>query len=836
MLYKFFNKKGNITVVLIGLISVMLLMTLALSKRMTGHTQLLTLGDYTQISRYFLESYISHVMQQVRKQVNDPKSKLSAKICESIDEAGGEVPLTEGVDYEYKDSPALIELTSIYGQNNIIKKKDPVLRLTDGTKRLGYPDWLKMTEPDKEGIEKKGYLEIECSCTFNKRDYTLVVQYPFTVVYRMTPVLKDFMLFVDNIYEEQKWNPTQNYNTNNGVSDKLNLLTVKDGLVENTVDELFTKNSFSVNQNSKFRPMILTADTNLDEKTSGMVYFGPSDNTFGKSIYLNLAGISPESNSSATANRKFDNGEIHLVSPQSIGLPDTIDISKPVGFPLGPVGVQAYGAEIPLKKAGVAKFGLFGFCNEILDFFKNSNYPITDFLNKDDDILMKSGKETLWGEIVKKGWESNLKDYLRFTSGIKLFGLHYKTADTDAPVIPHRQIFGNVFGRFVIFTFWYYEHGVAIMYDPEKTVKDAGVEESKIKFYYEPGNERIVNFLPPEYEEGVTGDTEQKEIYRTYMSKIMSGMVTKDNFKKDGRGNNQDLFFPVNFDYNGGMVNTMFSEKEFSANDGFEIDLQKDSSFTFDKFGDKWFGVGGTDGQEDLSPIEKRIGRAYNSAEDFKEAVGYPKKFKINGVVYVKGDLDLSEKDMNLKAEDCSGGIVLVDGSIKLGNIFRGEIIDSTNKFQYYTGSFSGYQTYESWNKTDDKRYIGPDKIITFVCLKDKNKNEARTIDIKGNVLLGVQLVNFTNPNADTQITWKNVDKNREILFYGSIACNKLNVFDRLLEFGSIKKPTTDIELNAPFFIYPPVMATKDPQLAVQIMDDMRSYKLTSSVESGVQP
>ena len=105
MLYKFCNKKGNITVVLIGLISVMILMTIALSKRMTGHTQLLTLGDYTQISRYFLESYISFVMQQVRKQVNDPNSKLSKKICESIDEAGGEIPLTENVDYDYKEYP-----------------------------------------------------------------------------------------------------------------------------------------------------------------------------------------------------------------------------------------------------------------------------------------------------------------------------------------------------------------------------------------------------------------------------------------------------------------------------------------------------------------------------------------------------------------------------------------------------------------------------------------------------------------------------------------------------------------------------------------------------------
>lgn len=831
MLYKFFNKKGNITVVLIGLISVMLLMTLALSKRMTGHTQLLTLGDYTQISRYFLESYVSHVLQQVKEQVNDPTSELSKTICESIDESFTGKDITDV--FVYKKSSELEDLTTIYGPNNKITRKAPILKLTGLTEKLGYPKWLKMTNPDKEGVEKKGYLEVTCECSFNKRNYTLVVQFPFTVVFRMTPVIKDFMLFVDNIYEEQKWNPlTVNYNTDD-ITDKLNLLSVKDGLLETTIDEIFRKNAWSLRADSKFRPMILTADTNLDEKTSGMVYFGPTDTSFTKSIFLNLTGISPESNSAATINRNFDNGEIHLVSPQSIGLPDTIDISKPVTFPLGSIGARAYGTEITLKKAGVAQFGLFGFCNELLDFFKNSNFPITDFLNKDLNILMDSGKETYWGEIVKKGWESNFQDYLRFTSGIKLFGLHYRTADTDAPVIPRRQIFGNVFGRFVVFTFWKYENGIALPYDLNKSVEQAGVEESKIKFYYDPNDDRIVNFLPPEYEEGVTGESEQKDIYKIYMSKIMSGMVPKNNFKKDGRGANQDLFFPLNFDYNGGMVHSIFGENEFKPNDGFEIDLQQDSSFTFDQFGEKWFGISNTtnnNNMEESSPIEKRIGRAYNSAAEFKEAVGYNDgKFKINGVVYVGEDLDLSEKDLDLKPEDCSGGIVLVDGNIKLGNIFRGEKVNPT-KFQYYMGSFSGSQKYESWNKTDNPLYIGPDKIITFVCLK--KGNESRTIDVTGNVLLGVQLVNLTGLNSDPQITWRDVYKNQEILFYGSIACNKLSVFNRLVEFGTIKKPTQDTELNAPFFIYPPVMATKDIPLAVQVMDDMRSYRLTSGAIS----
>ena len=86
MLYKFSNKKGNITVILIGLIFVMMIMTMFLSRRLTSHTQLLTLGDYTQISRYYLESHANHVMRQVRAQVNDPNSDLSKEICKESPE------------------------------------------------------------------------------------------------------------------------------------------------------------------------------------------------------------------------------------------------------------------------------------------------------------------------------------------------------------------------------------------------------------------------------------------------------------------------------------------------------------------------------------------------------------------------------------------------------------------------------------------------------------------------------------------------------------------------------------------------------------------------------
>ena len=139
-------------------------------------------------------------------------------------------------------------------------------------------------------------------------------------------------------------------------------------------------------------------------------------------------------------------------------------------------------------------------------------------------------------------------------------------------------------------------------------------------------------------------------------------------------------------------------------------------------------------------------------------------------------------------------------------------------------------------NNNKDK-FIGADKILTFVCLK-RNGEGPRTITIKGNVLLGVQLINFTAKdknssyyNIDDQIIFENTE-NKEILFYGSIACNNLNLPERLKEFGRITKRSDANYLNAPFFYYPSVMATSTPPLAVQINENMHSYNLEISGEA----
>ena len=205
----------------------------------------------------------------------------------------------------------------------------------------------------------------------------------------------------------------------------------------------------------------------------------------------------------------------------------------------------------------------------------------------------------------------------------------------------------------------------------------------------------------------------------------------------------------------------------------------------------------------------------------------------MNGVVYVGGEDGLTlDQDLVLDDENCSGGIILVDGPISIKNIYRGDNKLKANNFKLENNSAD--DMFKKWNNeapsNAEKKYsVAPDKIITFVSLKGK------PITLNGNIVLGVQLVNFGDPNAkpgnysdlEEQIKWSD-EVTEGIIFYGSLACNRLNLIKKIQSFGKTKK--YDNVLNAPFFLYPPVMATSTPPLAVQVMEDMRSYQLTSGV------
>ena len=782
MFNKFRYKNGNITIILIFVILVMVTMTTAISRRMSGHTQLLMLSDYTQISRYFLETYMSAVMQQFRDEVRDPNSAIAKKICSNIT---GEQNLSGDFQFKPELKKFINELAEKYHPK--ITFKDPKIKLTSDTEPIGYPDGI-VPKPGTEEVEKIGTIELIVMCTFNNRDYTLKVQYPFSVVYRLTPIIKDFIVFADNIYEEQR--------ADVGVNDKINLLYIEHGAVnENITPDV-------ANINGKIRPFVLIGDpffglTDIGSAT-GNVYFGPSD----KAIYLNLAGITPRGGE--TGDTVVDGNELFLVNPKSLGLKKTTSLSEEtVVFPLG-INVRSYGAskdDIPLK-TGNARMGFMGFCKEFPELFVGANRQLSDFLGVEPNI-----NDTYWSMIKDK----DLNQYLSFASGIKVFG--YKNQDytednSHGYRNEFRNVFGNVFARFIILTFW--EPGSAqgepLVYSQNLTVETRPPAEKPIALGH------VINFVT--LEDPVTGT---KLDYQDCMSRIISGM----DFARYGEY--PKMFMPINLNYESDK-REIFQEDKFLPQDGFTITKK------FDKFAETWFNF--SDRQEDdATPLEKRIGRAFDDPKKFLDAVGYnnkdKQKFMVNGVVYVKGDLDLS-KGMDLDKDSCSGGIVLVDGNITLGNITRGEAVDA-GSFNLTSNQANGLDYFRKWSEPDydnGKYYIGSDKILTFVCLK-----QGGVINVTGNVLLGVQLVNFTNPRGtQPQITWNIADKNKDLVFYGSLACNRLELAQMLKSFGELR--SSDPKINAPFFFYPPVMTNEDnPPLAVQIKENMRSYSLFTGKE-----
>lgn len=858
------NKRGNLTLVLIGLISVMMLTTMIISKRMSSHTRLLTLSDYTQISRYFLESYASDVLQQFKYKANKDGSELAEYIStKKLDELDGNV-LVKKLHYEPNESLKVIADDYGISYENIKVEISQSTNSADANSDfdsysdwfedgdLGYPDIIKSSKQMVK--EKKGLVKIVCECNFKNRRYKLEVQYPFSLVFRMTPVLKDFMLFVNNMYEEQKFGEQISGDNSRGNLDKINVLYISDGKFVEDKKPADIKREFG--SGNDFRPFILSnlvASTSAgvsEESVSGMVYLGPTTDSNGnfddrmrKAIFLNLAGVSTDKvdqnkDWSSKDLIEFDDVETNLISTKVLDFEknnenteDMIDFSnanKPIFFEFADKSDKlnkyyTYGSNYGLyKNAGNIKFGVFGFCEELTNFLgDNGKYNFEEFFGSDTTII--SG--TYWEQIKDKTSEA-----FPYASGLKIYGKRiYIDKKLTAPP-PRRLIFGNVFARYCLFSFWEppQGQGMALTYEPIGYSIDNLVLKSWTKLF---DDHQDIYFKTKNYDD--LDEEGKKSVYQKIMSKIVSGFKIEDNFLRSGNGQRQEQFMPFNRAYKSNSDNSweneIYDEDNFKPNDGFSI-----NKCGFDRFGSKWFNASI---EERLKTIEGRIGKVFlddkfengkKAGEKFKEAVGYPDKFNINGVIYVGGDLNLSEP-MTLKPEDCGGGIILVDGNITLNNINRGSGVD-TDKFIYCSDNSTAEDYFTKWTNKDIGKddYIGPEKIFTFVCLK-----EHKTITIKGNILLGVQLINLTEdsnnaPNTvEDQIRW-NIDEDNkdEIIFYGSIVCNRLNLVKRMIEFG--KQNSRDKKYNAPFIIYPPVMATSTPPLVFQISENMRGYKLTS--------
>jgi hypothetical protein len=748
------KKRGNITIILLGLISVMLILVLALSRRMSGHTQLLTLSDQTQITRYFLESYAGDVLQQINSSVN----QLDSENFRIFRESGN----NRNVDTSFYNPSAMLKDLAAELKAEIELPPEIIFSKVEP---LDYPPGFDCPN-DFLGKEKKGLLEIVCKARFQERDYALRVQYPFSVVMRMTPVVKDFVLFADRIAREQGHEKI-------GRDDNLNIMYTRNGEHPPIIDpEVLSRMPHRrLKPGVKYRPLILQPAWDAAEfsnpRLSGKVFLGPSD----ESVFLNLAGDN---------RKKADNsmGELFLISPETFKVADQNTSFDHIGVFMNQNGgyTNMLGMNIELQHKHIAKMGIMGFSYEIVpelgSIFAGTAYEPADFFNEG------SASSDFYQKIEGYG-----TGFMAMASGLKLMGIKPRGG-----VLPAREIFGNVLSRFFVLTFWWPPSGGGepLKYDENRGANDFPSREvfGVTEYHFKPAS------------------PDQK--YQDFMSRLVSGKDWRPTSKTPPEG-----FVEYNIDSRvttGRQSRALFNYQDFEANDGFRVKNR------LDELGRQWFKINDVNSALTTvdAGVQRRVGRTFASGDEFLKASGYEEgAFNVNGVVYVAGRLKMPA--LNMANDKIGGGVILVDGPIEIDNITRGYNIDTNSLNIGEVGNL-----YQKWRSE-----ISQDSFLTFVSLSGE------PIIIKGETLLGVHLINLEDKYGRPydQITWSSAI-NKEILFCGGLACNYLNLPERLREFGRIDSACS--VTKAPFFLYHSAMAAPKPSVAVQIMENMRGYRLTA--------
>lgn len=731
MQYMFSRRRGTITVILLGLISVIVVFAFSLSRRLSSHTHLLTVGDHTQIARYYLESYIGDVIRQVARQANDPESDIHPIFRQA---GTGDTSISS---FKYQANALLAGLQK---ELDIELVGQPKINIR-GQKPLPYPDVVQV--PEKlNGLEKRGFLSISCSIMFNKHPYTMAVRAPFLVTMHMTPVLREFVLFCDRIHLEQE-RPF-------GDDDRINLTFTKGGEHPKEVPADYSA--------WKGQPWVLwfTPETMDNKDKCGRVFLGADD----KPIYLNLAG-----------EKNFQSGymcDLWQVFPGWIKINKNNEKfqEQPIFLDTNGKPVSLRGIDVQLKfRNHLAKIGILGFCHEITDdaedsLFANASRKLTDIMGPDPSFQA----------LVKNSQKS-----LALASSLKLFGKNAEGSDDKHYYGPAREVFGRVFGRFLMITFFEYPSarggGQPLPYNPNS------------------------DFQPPPF--STFNDVSQVQFttaepgqhYGDYMSRVVSGGADSSS-----------AAFATYMCVNPASKQSRqpFTYNDFAPADGLRL------KGSFDSFGPAWFAIDPKKraGDPALSTVQSRISRMFQNQDAFKKAVGDGKsKFRIDGVVYVKGSLSLKD----ITAADIRGGVVLVEKDITLGNITRGIDFNQADRTLIL----------EVTKKITEMKQ---EEILTFVSMSGS------PIKLMGDKQVGVQLISMNkNLGVPTdQVSWEAL---KRPIFCGGIAINTPNLRERVREFG---KASAD-----PIFLYVPAMADPKPTVAVNIKSYLEGYRLVADEGKG---
>lgn len=605
------RRTGIVMPILLGLLSVMLIFVLAIAQRKSGQIRLLTLVDQSQIARFFLESYLDDVVCQLRLTGNTPNTPAYEALRQAVEGERTRIPLTAGM---YTPSPLL---ESLRERNGIVWVGHPELYLT-GWKTLSYPTNFQV---DPACAEKQGYLEISGRVFLSDRIYGMKKRIPLKLVMVLSPLLKEFVLYCDQLHLEQL-EPF-------GAKDRINILYTKRGEHPAPDDPPGGLPIPSEHQKHAGKPWIIYPTEGTDDPNRhGKVFFGRDESH----LFFNLAG---EANyygwNVQTGKADGPMCDLWVVQPDAFVVNTQRQSFMPFAYdtrphPYGVVAFRGLMFTHPQQQY-ITRLGILGFSAEITD------RPDGHFLQPDLPIDAYLGKDPAFIELARD------RRQLALAAAIKPYGLALEWGGNPGPPPPPRAIFGNVFARFFVISIWNSNLGpVPLEYVPEAVTNRA--------------------WRPPEV--GMLGVSSRwepslaSETYRDYMSRLISG------------GHPQSS--PADrMPYNlvGGKPR-LLTYQDFKPAD------QARMTGPFIDFARQWVGfksAGDRPARE--RSLLSRICKFFPDQTAFKEYVGLtrtPPRMWLDGVLYVKGPLELPD----LVTDDIHGGAIVVDGPVSLGKITRG--------------------------------------------------------------------------------------------------------------------------------------------------------------------
>lgn len=693
-------KGGFITVVVVGVLAVMLLLSFNLYKRYSQQAKLAMVGDQSAVARYFLESYAADILWQIRKKRNIPGTTL----FESF-RSGTSVSLCP---LFYLPSSPIRELADELGINI-----GPMVVNFATLEPLSYsPAAFRI---DAANEEKKGQLVILCEINYGGRDYSLEVRQPFKVVMTATPILRKFILFFDQLHLEQT-EPC-------GVRDKINTIPIRNNRAP-----------------AQYAPLTLYGWDLVNRDINGQVFLGADNHE----IRLNLVGGAFQNSPSES---RADLEDLWQISPSAFDITSAITefdqeelLKDSHGNPL-----IVRGASIPMTYRGhYSRIGLLGFSDEILDSDFLGNFKIENFLAADPSF--NSLRYPDFG--------------MKQASTLRLFGNRVLEEFKGFP----RDVFGKVYSRFFLLAFFDAPSiGVPIAFNPNPA------HSITVPQY---GGAQNLPFRP------VSGT------YTDYMSRVVSGGAPSSIYgEKANVPTNRDAEFR----------HQLLESPDFAGSDGLK------PCRGFSDITPAWFPA--VERNPDSRPpitagsVLERVSKFYRTGEDFKKAAGLKdaenQRFWVDGVVYVNGPLDLSE---GITTDNIRGGLVLVNGEIKLGDVTRS------------IGSNLNAATFAAIKK------IQLDRMLTFVSLSGQK------IALTGKRYYGVQLLSF-RPGLSGPVDQISFDDGNELVFIGGLGMNTPNLaaISRHLKNRGI----------FPFFNYLPALAADVCSYTVNIDERIEQYEFT---------